>query len=82
MQVDLLGRGTAWLDTGTHSSLLDAANFIKIVEDRQGLKIACIEEIAYRLGYIDQTQLLNLAQPLVKNGYGQYLLSVLDVDSL
>ncbi|MHB8150714.1 MAG: glucose-1-phosphate thymidylyltransferase RfbA [Desulfobulbia bacterium] len=78
LQVELLGRGTAWLDTGTHNSLLDAANFIKVVEDRQGLKIACLEEIAFRMGYIDGKQLARLAEPLRKNGYGQYLLQILD----
>lgn len=78
LQVELLGRGTAWLDTGTHSSLLDAANFIKVVEDRQGLKIACLEEIAFRMGYIDGAQLAKLAEPLRKNGYGQYLLQILE----
>lgn len=77
LQVELLGRGTAWLDTGTHNSLLDAANFIKVVEDRQGLKIACLEEIAFRMGYINDTQLAQLAEPLRKNGYGQYLLQIL-----
>ena len=78
LQVELLGRGTAWLDTGTHNSLLDAANFIKVVEDRQGLKIACLEEIAFRMGYIDRGQLARLAEPLRKNGYGQYLLQIFD----
>jgi len=78
LQVELLGRGTAWLDTGTHNSLLDAANFIKVVEDRQGLKIACLEEIAFRMGYIDGAQLALLAEPLKKNGYGQYLFQVLE----
>jgi len=78
LQVELLGRGTAWLDTGTHNSLLDAANFIKVVEDRQGLKIACLEEIAFRMGYIDGAQLARLAEPLKKNGYGQYLFQVLE----
>lgn len=78
LQVELLGRGTAWLDTGTHNSLLDAANFIKVVEDRQGLKIACLEEIAFRMGYIDRAQLARLAEPLKKNGYGQYLFQILD----
>lgn len=76
-----LGRGSAWLDTGTHASLLDAANFIKVVEDRQGLKLACLEEIAYRMGYIDKAQLARLAEPLKKNGYGQYLLRIVDEDS-
>ncbi len=81
LRVKTLGRGSAWLDTGTHASLLDAANFIKVVEDRQGLKIACPEEIAYRMGYIDAEQLEALAQPLKKNGYGQYLLNILNEDS-
>lgn len=78
LQVELLGRGTAWLDTGTHNSLLDAANFIKVMEDRQGLKIACLEEIAFRMDYIDGAQLAQLAEPLRKNGYGQYLLRILE----
>jgi glucose-1-phosphate thymidylyltransferase len=77
LQVELLGRGTAWLDTGTHTSLLDAANFIKVMEDRQGLKIACLEEIAYHMGYIDASQVRALAEPLLRNGYGQYLLRIL-----
>lgn len=77
LNVELFGRGTAWLDTGTHESLLDAATFIKVVEDRQGLKIACLEEIAFRLGLIDSGQLEQLAQPMKKNGYGKYLLSLL-----
>jgi len=77
LNVEVMGRGTAWLDTGTHESLLEAANFIQILEKRQGLKIACVEEIAYRLGYIDAAQLERLAAPMAKNGYGQYLLSVL-----
>jgi glucose-1-phosphate thymidylyltransferase len=67
-----MSRGTAWLDTGTHNSLLDAANFIRVVEERQGLKIACPEEIAFRMGYIDADQLLALAKPLAKSGYGLY----------
>ena len=77
LHVELLSRGTAWLDTGTHDSLLDAANFIRVVEERQGLKIACPEEIAYRMGYIDAERLETLAKPLEKNGYGQYLLRIL-----
>ncbi len=78
LRMERLGRGTAWLDTGTHDSLLDASNFIKVVEDRQGLKIACLEEIAYRQGYISDQQLGNLAEPLSKNGYGEYLLRLLN----
>ena len=74
LKVELMGRGFAWLDTGTHESLLDASNFIQTIETRQGLKVACIEEIAYEMGYISKTQLINLAQPLLKNQYGQYLL--------
>ena len=77
LNVEVMGRGTAWLDTGTHESLLEASTFIQIIEKRQGLKIACVEEIAYRLGYIDAAQLERLAAPMRKNGYGQYLLSVL-----
>jgi glucose-1-phosphate thymidylyltransferase len=77
LNVEVMGRGTAWLDTGTHESLLEAATFIQIIEKRQGLKIACVEEIAYRLGYIDAAQLERLAAPMRNNGYGQYLLSVL-----
>lgn len=77
LTVEPLSRGTAWLDTGTHQSLVEAALFIKVVEDRQGLKIACPEEIAYRMGYIDDQQLAALARPLRKSGYGQYLLGVI-----
>jgi glucose-1-phosphate thymidylyltransferase len=77
LTVEVMGRGTAWLDTGTHESLLEASTFIQIIEKRQGLKIACVEEIAYRLGYIDAAQLERLAAPMRNNGYGQYLLSVL-----
>ena len=72
-----MGRGYAWLDTGTHESLLDASQFVATIEHRQGLKIACPEEIAYRLGWIDALQLERLAAPLANNGYGQYLLQVL-----
>ena len=78
LRVELMGRGFAWLDTGTHESLLEAGEFIATIEKRQGLKMACIEEIAYRLGYIDKDQVLKLAGPLMKNGYGQYLLRMLD----
>jgi glucose-1-phosphate thymidylyltransferase len=77
LSVELLGRGFAWLDTGTHESLLDASLFIQTVEKRQSLKVACLEEIAYRKGYIDSEKLYQLAQPLKKNGYGQYLLGLL-----
>lgn len=80
LEVELMGRGTAWLDTGTHNSLLDAANFIKVVEDRQGLKISCVEEIAYRMGYISVNELKQLADSFGSNGYGQYLLTVIESD--
>ena len=73
LQVELMGQGTAWLDTGTHQSLLDAGNFIRVIEERQGLKVACLEEIAYRFGYINAEQVLALAAPLIKSGYGAYL---------
>jgi len=75
--VELLGRGFAWLDTGTHESLLEASTFIETIEKRQGLKVACIEEIAYRMGYIDAEQVRRLAWPMQKNGYGQYLMEML-----
>ena len=74
LKVELMGRGYAWLDTGTHESLLEASNFIQTIENRQGLKVACIEEIAYEMGYISKEELIELAQPLKKNQYGQYLL--------
>lgn len=76
LRVELLGRGFAWLDTGTHDSLLEACAFIETIEKRQGLKVACIEEIAYHMGYIDSDQLRRLAEPLKKNEYGQYLLEI------
>jgi len=74
LKVELLGRGFAWLDTGTHESLMEASNFIQTMENRQGLKIACIEEIAFEKGYISKEELLDLAEPLKKNQYGQYLI--------
>ncbi|MFV0520903.1 MAG: glucose-1-phosphate thymidylyltransferase RfbA [Mangrovibacterium sp.] len=76
LKVELMGRGYAWLDTGTHKSFLDASTFVETVENRQGLKIACIEEIAYKMGYINKEQLLSLAEPLAKNDYGKYLLKL------
>jgi glucose-1-phosphate thymidylyltransferase len=76
LTVQLMGRGFAWLDTGTHNSLVDATQFVKTIEDRQGLKIACIEEIAYRMGYINSEQLAGIAEPLKKSGYGEYLMNI------
>ena len=76
LKLELLGRGFTWLDTGTHNSLLEAGNFIESIEYRKGLKVGCLEEIAYRMDYIDADQVKELAQPLIKNGYGQYLLSL------
>jgi glucose-1-phosphate thymidylyltransferase len=78
LDVQVMGRGSAWLDTGTHDSLLEASLFIQTLEKRQGLKIACPEEIAFRHGYIGRDELRALAQPLAKNGYGQYLLELLE----
>ncbi|ASD68107.1 glucose-1-phosphate thymidylyltransferase RfbA [Pseudoalteromonas piscicida] len=77
LNVEIMGRGTAWLDTGTHDSLLQAAQFIETLEKRQGLKVNCPEEVAYRMGYISEQQLRDLAEPLRKSGYGEYLLSLL-----
>lgn len=77
LAVEIMGRGYAWLDTGTHASLLDAANYVRITEERQGLKISCPEEIAWRMGFIDDARLEQLAAPLVKSGYGEYLLGLL-----
>jgi glucose-1-phosphate thymidylyltransferase len=74
LKVEVMGRGYAWLDTGTHESLLEASNYIQTIENRQGLKVACLEEIACEMGYISKEQLLKLAEPLKKNGYGQYLI--------
>lgn len=78
LQVEIMGRGYAWLDTGTHESLLDASQFIATIERRQGLKVACLEEIAYRMGWISAAQLAELAAPMQNNGYGQYLMRVLN----
>ncbi|MCI5134184.1 MAG: glucose-1-phosphate thymidylyltransferase [Candidatus Electrothrix sp. AW2] len=82
LTVELLGRGFCWLDTGTHESLQQASSYVQAVQDRQGLKIACVEEIAYRQGYITAEQVANLAASMLKNQYGQYLLSILEEDSL
>ncbi len=80
LRVELMGRGYAWLDTGTHQSMIDASVYVKTIEERQGLKIACIEEIAYKMGYIDAEQLCRVAEPLRKSGYGEYLLKVVEMD--
>jgi glucose-1-phosphate thymidylyltransferase len=81
LKVKIMGRGFAWLDTGTHESMIDAALFVKAIEDRQGLKISCIEEIAYTMGFIDADQLCKIAEPLRKSGYGEYLLKLLKQDN-
>ena len=78
LKVRLMGRGFAWLDTGTHASLVDATQYVRTIEDRQGLKISCIEEIAYRMGYITADELRELARPLLNSGYGEYLLRTLE----
>ena len=80
LRVELFGRGVAWLDTGTHEGLLEAADFVSIVQRRQGLYVSCIEEIAYRLGYINREQLIELAQPMLKTAYGQYLIKTAEED--
>jgi glucose-1-phosphate thymidylyltransferase len=79
LNVQLLGRGFAWLDTGTHENLLEASNYVATIENRQGLKVACLEEIAYKKGYITKEQLLTLAEPLKKNQYGQYLINIVNI---
>ena len=76
LKVSILARGTAWLDTGTFDSLMQASQYVQVIEQRQGIKIACIEEIAYRKGFIAREQLISMAQPLLKSGYGQYLMEV------
>ena len=82
LYVEKIGRGIAWLDTGTQESLMQAANFMQVMEERQGLKVSCVEEIAYHLGYINASQLETLAKPLLKNGYGQYLMGILNREGL
>jgi glucose-1-phosphate thymidylyltransferase len=81
LKVSILDRGTAWLDTGTFDSLMQASNFVQVIEKRQGIKISCIEEIAYRQGFIDKEQLISVAQPLLKSGYGKYLMELVEAPS-
>jgi glucose-1-phosphate thymidylyltransferase len=81
LKVGMLSRGTAWLDTGTFESLIKAAQFVQVIEDRQGLKIGCIEEIAFRMGFINRDKLLEIASPLVNSGYGKYLMQIAELDS-
>jgi glucose-1-phosphate thymidylyltransferase len=81
LRVEKLGRGTAWLDTGTHEALLEASNFIAAIENRQGLKVACPEEVAYRMGYISREDIMKIGRSMSKNGYGQYLISLAEEDS-
>lgn len=78
LEVGILDRGTAWLDTGTHTSLMQAGQYVQVIEERQGLKIGCLEEIAYRKGFIDKAQLIELAKPLLKSGYGDYLMEIIN----
>jgi len=78
LKIQTLGRGFAWLDTGTHDSLSEASTFIEVIEKRQGLKIACLEDIAYRHGWIDETKMRKVAAPMMKNEYGKYIISVID----
>ena len=78
LEVGILDRGTAWLDTGTHASLMQAGQYVQVIEERQGLKIGCIEEIAFRKGFISKQQLQKLAEPLIKSGYGIYLMDIVN----
>ena len=77
LSVGILNRGTAWLDTGTFASLMQAGQFVQVIEERQGMKIGCIEEVAYRMGFINKSELKAIAEPLTKSGYGQYLLRII-----